>query len=175
MDISPTLVAEGLVISLDYTLTVDGEVIDSSGAQPLDYLQGHNNIIPGLEQALDGMAVGETRDVEVAPALAYGEYDPEAIYALPRSQFPASFNLHIGAELRVRADNGRVMAARVCSLDEENVKIDLNHPLAGKTLHFRATIAGIRPATGDELAAVRVGGASCSSCGSSSGCSGSCN
>lgn len=174
MDLAPSIVAENTVVSLDYTLTVDNEIIDSSGAQPLEYMQGRGNIIPGLERALEGLQVGETREVVVAPADAYGEYDPDATYTLPRSQFPPSFDLKIGAALRVRADGGQIMTARVIQLDDESVKIDLNHPLAGKTLHFRATIAGIRPATEDELAAGRVGGA-CSSCGSSDGCSGSCS
>jgi FKBP-type peptidyl-prolyl cis-trans isomerase SlyD len=174
MDLIETIVAEGTVVSLDYTLTVDNEIIDSSGAQPLEYLQGHNNIIPGLERALTGMGIGESRDVVVAPADAYGEYDPDAVYVLPKNQFPPSFDLKIGAALRVRADDGHVLNARVVHMDGENVKIDLNHPLAGKTLFFRASISGIRPATEDELAAGRIGG-SCSSCGSSSGCSGSCS
>ena len=119
------------------------------------------------------MGIGESRDVVVAPADAYGEYDPDAVYVLPKSQFPPSFDLKIGAALRVRADDGHVLNARVVHLDGENVKIDLNHPLAGKTLFFRASISAIRPATEDELTAGRIGG-SCSSCGSSSGCSGSC-
>jgi len=174
MDLIQTNVAEGTVVSLDYTLTVDNEVIDSSGAKPLEYLQGHHNIIPGLERALTGMQVGEARDVEVAPADAYGEYDPDAVYVLPKSQFPPSFNLEIGAALRVRADDGHVLSARIVHIDGDNVKIDLNHPLAGKTLHFRASIAAVRPATEDELAAGRLGG-SCSSCGTSDGCSGSCS
>lgn len=174
MDLIPTLVADGLVVSLKYTLTVDGEVIDSSGELPLDYLQGYNNIIPGLEKALAGMQSGETRDVVVEPGQAYGEYNPEALYSLPKSQFPPTFDLHIGAGLRVRSDDGQVLNARVVSLDDDNVKIDLNHPLAGKTLNFRATIAGLRPATENELAAGRVGGASCTTCGSTDGCSSSC-
>lgn len=174
MDLTETIVAEGTVVSLDYTLTVDNEVIDSSGENPLEYLQGYHNIIPGLERALDGMQVGETRDIEVAPADAYGEYDPEAVYELPKSQFPPSFNLKVGAQLRVRADDGHVLNAHVTRIDDETVKIDLNHPLAGKTLFFRASITGIRPATEDELTASRIGG-SCSSCGTSDGCSGSCS
>lgn len=171
--VSQTIVAEGTVVSLEYTLTVDNEVIDQSGGKPLEYLQGYHNIIPGLERALTGMGMGESRDVIVAPVDAYGEYDPEAVYELPKSQFPPSFNLKVGAQLRVRADDGHVLNAHVTRIDGETVKIDLNHPLAGKTLFFRATIARIRPATEDELAAGRLGG-SCSSCGSSSGCSGSC-
>lgn len=174
MELTPTLVADDLVVSLEYSLTVDGEVIDSSGETPLEYLHGHHNIIAGLEQALAGMQLGETRQVAVAPAQAYGEYDPEALYTLPKSQFPSTFDLHIGAGLRVRSDDGHVLSARVASIDGEDVKIDLNHPLAGKTLNFNATIAGLRLATADELAAGRVGGAACTTCGSSDGCSGSC-
>ena len=174
MELSPSLVADGLIVSLDYTLTVDGEVIDSSGDAPLDYLHGHHNIIPGLETALTGMRPGQTRDVEVAPALAYGEYNPEAVYHLPKTQFPDTFDLRIGAALRVRSDDGHVLNARVASINGETVEIDLNHPLAGKTLYFRATIAGLRQATGDELAAGRAGASVCATCGSTEGCSGSC-
>ncbi len=174
MELTPILVADGLVVSLEYTLTVDGEVLDTSGDAPLDYLQGYHNIIPGLESALAGMQPGETREVDVPAGQAYGEYNPEAVYDLPKSQFPPSFNLHTGAALRVRSDDGHILDARVVSVDDEKVKIDLNHPLAGKTLHFRATIAGIREATVDELAAGRAGGSSCSTCGTSDGCSGSC-
>jgi len=164
-----------MVVSLDYTLTVDGEVIDSSGDLPLEYLQGHSNIIAGLEKALDGMQVGETREVAVAPAQGYGEYDPDAMYDLPRDQFPADFDLHLGAGLRVRSSDGYIINARVVSIDDETVKIDLNHPMAGKTLNFRATVTGVRLPTESELAAGRVSGATCTSCGSSDGCSGSCS
>ena len=174
MDLTCDRIANGLVVSLDYTLTVDNEIVDSSGEKPLEYLQGYNNIIAGLETALDGMLVGETREVAVPPDQAYGEYDPEAVYVLPKSQFPPSFDLRIGAPLRVRADNGKILNARIVHLDGDGVKIDMNHLLAGKTLYFRASIAAIRSATDDDLAAGRVGG-SCSSCSSSSGCSGSCS
>lgn len=174
MDLTCDRIANGLVVSLDYTLTVDNKIVDSSGEKPLEYLQGYNNIISGLETALEGMSVGETREVAVPPDQAYGEYDPAATYVLPKNQFPPSFDLRIGAPLRVRADNGKILNARIINLDGDGVKIDMNHPLAGKTLYFRASIAAIRPATEDELASGRVGG-SCSSCGSSSGCSGSCS
>lgn len=175
MELAPALVADGMVVSLDYTLTVDGEVIDSSGDLPLEYLQGYNNIISGLEKSLDGMQVGETREVVVAPAQAYGEYDPDAMYDLPKEQFPPTFDLKVGAGLRVRSQDGYVINARIVSIDGETVKIDLNHPLAGKTLHFRATIAGVRLPTEGERSAGRVGGATCTTCGSTDSCSGSCN
>ena len=168
------IVSDDLVVSLDYTLTVEGKVIDSSGETPLEYLQGHKNIIPGLERELTGMAIGESKEVVVAPKDGYGEFDAEAIFDIPRANFPTSYTLEVGAPIRVRADTGQVMTAYVQALDETNVKLDLNHPLAGKELYFRAKIVGLRPGTQDELDAGRVGGAYCASCGSSSDCGGSC-
>lgn len=175
MDINTMIVTDGLVVSLDYTLTVEGKEIDSSGETPLEYLQGYHNIIPGLERELTGMVLDESKEVVVTPKDAYGEFDAEAIFDIPRANFPTSYTLEVGAPIRVRADNGQVMTAYVQSLDETNVKLDLNHPLAGKELFFRAKIVGLRAGTQDELDAGRVGGAYCASCGSSSDCGGSCN
>lgn len=169
-----TIVRDGLVVSLDYTLTVDGKVIDASGETPLEYLQGYHNIIPGLERELAGMALGESKEVVVAPGDAYGEYDPEAIFEVPRAQFPGVYQIEVGAPVRVRTDAGHVMTAYIHSVGEESVKLDLNHPLAGKELFFRAKIVGLREGTLDELAAGRVGGAPCASCGSSDNCNGDC-
>ena len=95
-------VSDGLVVSLEYTLTVAGQVIDASGDAPLEYLQGYNNIIPGLERELAGMELGESKEVLVAAKDAYGEYDAEAFYDIPRAQFPASYRLEVGAPVRVR-------------------------------------------------------------------------
>jgi FKBP-type peptidyl-prolyl cis-trans isomerase SlyD len=171
--IAITHVKNDLVVSLDYELEVDGEVIDSSSSKPLELLQGHRNIIPGLERELEGMAVGETRKVIIAPADGYGEFDPEAFTTLERSMFPADFPLELDRSIRLRADNGQIFAARICDIADTEVKLDMNHPLAGKELHFTATIAGLREATEDELASGRVGG--CSSCGSGGCSSGSCS
>ncbi len=166
------IVANGVVVSLEYVLTVDGEEIDSSGAEPLQYLQGYNNIIPGLERELAGLGIGESKDVVVAAKDAYGEVDPDAFADIPRDQFPPSMTPTVGERIRVRTDNGRVTTAAICEVTEDNVRLDLNHPLAGKVLNFRARIADLRDATPDELAGGRVGG--CSTCGSSGGCNGSC-
>lgn len=175
MDEKAKFVGDGLVISLEYTLTVDGKVIDASGETPLEYLQGYNNIIPGLERELAGMALGESKEVVVAPKDAYGDYDPEAVFEIPRAQFPPVYQLEVGAPVRVRTDAGRVMTAYIHSLGEESVRLDLNHPLAGKELFFRAKIVGLREGTLDELAAGRVGGALCAGCGSSADCGGDCS
>lgn len=169
------IVRDGLVVSLDYTLTVGGQVIDASGETPLEYLQGYNNIIPGLERELNGMALGESKEVLVAPQDAYGDYDASAIFDIPRTQFPAGYRFEVGAPVRVRTDEGLATTAYIHSLEEQIVRLDLNHPLAGKELFFRARIVGLREGTLDELAAGRVGGAACASCGSAQDCGGSCS
>lgn len=165
-----TVVENDVVVSLAYTLTVDGEIIDSTdGKNPLEYLHGYQNIIPGLENELKGLGVGETRQVKVLPADGYGEFDPEAFADIERNQFPEGFNFQIGQQLRVGDPSGRVMTASIAEIGDDMIKIDLNHPLAGKELFFDAKIVALRDATPDELASGRVGGG-CSSCGSG-GCS----
>lgn len=168
------IVTNGVVVSLDYTLTVDGAMVDSSGDQPLEYIHGYNNIIPGLEKELNGLKLGESKDVVVAPQDAYGIYHPEALFDLPRSQFPPNFPVEIGRELRVRSENGQVMTARISQVETDTVQIDTNHPLAGKELFFHAKISSLRPATQNELANGRLGEAC--TCGSScgDGCGDSC-
>ncbi|HPO57704.1 MAG TPA: peptidylprolyl isomerase [Anaerolineaceae bacterium] len=167
-------VADGMVVSLDYVLTVDGQVFDSSeGMAPLEYVHGAGTIIPGLENALTGMAVGESKIVQVPAEEAYGPYDPNALASLDRGQFPPEYPIQVGSTLRVRNEHGQVFNARISGFDEREVYLDLNHPLAGKDLQFHARIAGVRPATEAEQATGRVGG-SCSGCGSADSCSGGC-
>ncbi len=168
------VVRDGVVVLLDYTLTVDGQVLDSSGENPLEYLQGYNNIIAGLERQLAGMAIHEEKGIVVAPDDAYGQYDPEGVFQLEKSQFPPSFPLEIGYPFRVRTDGGRVLNARIIGVKDAWVEVDTNHPLAGKELYFRAKISGLREPTEEELLHGRVGGG-CSTCGSSSSCEGSCD
>ena len=168
-------VADGMVVSLDYELIVEGDLIDSTNNQPpLEYVHGCGNIINGLERALAGMQVSEVRDITVPAKDAYGEIDPQAYAELDRKQFPANFPLEVGAPLHVRDEKGQVRRAYVSQVGEETVRLDLNHPLAGKDLHFRATIAGLRIATPEELAAGRVGGG-CAGCSSGDCSSGSCH
>lgn len=146
-------VEDGLVVSMDYTLRVDGEIMDTSqGDQPLDFIQGSGNIIPGLESQLYGMAVGESTEVVVSAKDGYGEVNEEAYSLIPRGQFPSNIPLEKGIELQVRDNDGRSLYARIESFDDENVELNFNHPLAGKELHFEASIAAIRPATDEELA-----------------------
>ena len=148
-----TVVQDGQVVSLEYTLTVDDEVLDSSeGEQPLEFLQGGGTIIPGLERALYGMKIGESKSVVVAPADAYGELDDEAYSSVPRADFPAGVPLEEGTELNVTDDDGKEATAYIDSFDDETVRLDFNHPLAGAELHFDVKVVGLRAPTADELA-----------------------
>ncbi|MEW6179776.1 MAG: peptidylprolyl isomerase [Chloroflexota bacterium] len=162
-------VQDGVVVALEYTLWVDGEVVDASREEPLEYLHGFNNIIPGLEKELYGLHAGDEKEIIVHAEQAYGLYHPEGVFELPKSQFPPSFPFEIGYPFRVRTDKGQILNARIVGIKEEMVEIDTNHPLAGKDLRFFVRIAGIRQATAEELVAGRVGGA-CATCGSTSGC-----
>ena len=147
-----TKVADDLVVAIDYSLTVDGELIDTSeGEGPLEYLHGHANIIPGLEKELDGMSVGESKKVEVSPEEGYGELDDEAILEIPREEFPENVPLEPGIELEITDDEGDTMFAQIVEVGDKNILLDTNHPLAGKTLHFDVTVTGLRAATDSEL------------------------
>lgn len=149
----PKAVADDVVVSIDYTLTVDGEVVDSTeGDAPLNFLQGHQNIIPGLERELAGMKVGDSKKVTVTPAEAYGEVDPENIIDVPRDEFPSEIPLEPGTELEVKNADGEVLSATINEVNGDTVKLDFNHPLAGKSLSFDVTIVDLRTATEEELA-----------------------
>ena len=145
-------VRDGHVVSMDYTLHVDGEQIDASeDGQPLEYLQGAGNIIPGLEREMTGMEIGESKKVIVSPNDGYGESDPEAYVEVPRSEFPKDIPLEIGLELQVQDPSGNPMYARIDTINDENVRLDFNHPLAGKELHFDVKVVGLREPTDEEL------------------------
>jgi FKBP-type peptidyl-prolyl cis-trans isomerase SlyD len=157
-------VADGLIVSLDYTLRLDNdEVIDSSeGQSPLEYIQGQNQIVPGLEKALYGMSVGEEKHVVVEPAEGYGERNPEANQVVPRDAFQGDVELEAGMPIRVSDGSGRAATAFVANVSPETVKLDFNHPLAGETLYFQVEIAGLREPTAADLMGA---------CGSCAGCS----
>lgn len=145
-------VQDGVVVSMEYTLKVDGEVIDSSaGQEPLQFLTGYGNIIPGLEREMIGMKVGDSKDVIVAPAEGYGEYDDEAFLEVPRGEFPKDMPVEEGLELTVRDEEGQARYARIDSVETESVRLNFNHPLAGDELHFNVKVVGLREPTGEEL------------------------
>ncbi len=148
-------VQQDAVVSIDYTLTDDqGNVIDSSeGAAPLEYLHGHNNLIPGLERELTGMSVGEAKQVTVAPEDAYGSRQEDATQIIPTDAFPPDMQVEPGMALEMRdTTTGQVFEVFVTEIRPEGVVVDFNHPLAGVTLNFDVKVVDIRPATPDEIA-----------------------
>jgi FKBP-type peptidyl-prolyl cis-trans isomerase SlyD len=153
-------VSDGLAVGLEYTLRLEsGEVIDSSaGRGPLGILQGEGQIIPGLEQALYGMAVGEEKSVVVEPEDGYGRRDSTALQQIPLNSFPSDVNPEPGMALELVDDSGQSMLAFVAEVGPDQVLIDMNHPLAGETLHFDVRIATLRSATSEELAHGHVHG-----------------
>ncbi|HAV77594.1 MAG TPA: peptidylprolyl isomerase [Anaerolineae bacterium] len=145
-------VEDGVVVSIEYTLHVDGEQLDTSDGQgPLQFLAGHGNIVPGLENEMSGMKIGESKKVVVQPVDGYGEFDEKAFMSVPRDQFPKDLPLDVDTELTVRDDEGQGRYARVESIEGDNVRLDFNHPLAGAELHFNVKVIALREPTDEEL------------------------
>jgi FKBP-type peptidyl-prolyl cis-trans isomerase SlyD len=145
-------VQNDLVVSMEYTLHVDGKVMDSSeGQDPLEFLAGASNIITGLEREMIGMKIGESKDVVISPEDGYGEMDEEAYMDVPRSEFPEDMPMRPGVEMEMSDDDGNPMYARIDSVDGDTVTLNFNHPLAGKELHFNVKVVGLRAATKEEL------------------------
>jgi len=147
--------SDGMVVSLDYTLRLDGdeEVVDTSaGREPLEFVQGGGQIIPGLVQQIYGMGVGDEKSVVVPPADGYGETDAEAYQPMPLEAFPADLTVEPGMGLELRDVSGQVLQAYVADARPDGILLDFNHPLAGKTLHFDVKITGLRETTQEELA-----------------------
>lgn len=148
----PNTVVDDVVVSINYTLTVDGQVIDASEENdPLVYLQGYQNIIPGLEREMAGMKIGESKEVTVQPRDGYGDIDPDALIEVPRTEFPKDFEVKPGVDLQLQNQDGELLNAVIVAVTPDMVKLDLNHPLAGKELLFRVTVVDLRPATEEEL------------------------
>jgi FKBP-type peptidyl-prolyl cis-trans isomerase SlyD len=148
-------VADDVVVRMDYSLRLDdGELIDSSTEEePLEFLQGAGEIIPGLEQALYGMSVGEKKKLVIGPDEAYGDLDEDAFQLVPHDLFPDDVEIEEGTALRlINSETGEPVDAYVAEVLEEGVVLDFNHPLAGETLYFDVHIAGLRPATPEEIA-----------------------
>ncbi len=148
------VVADKKVVLFHYTLTdSDGDVIDSSsGGEPMPYLHGAGNIVPGLERQLAGLSVGAKLDAVVPPEEGYGLASGQPIQAVPRSQFPPDMDVQPGMQFVVQAPDGGHMPVWVDDVDAQSVHITFDHPLAGMTLNFAVEITGIRDATDDELA-----------------------
>ena len=148
------------VIAIEYTLTDANskEQLDTNvGNDPLEFISGMGQIIPGLEKEIENLPAGEKADVMVQPAEAYGEYNEEAVQTLPKEQF-AGIDLVEGMSLYGTGEGGQTVQVMVKGFTDEEVTIDYNHPLAGKTLMFSVAIMDVRDATAEELQTGVVGG-----------------
>ena len=148
------VVGADMVVAIDYVLKLDtGDMVDASpDGQPLEFLQGHGQIIPGLERALRGLAVGDEKEVVVEPHEGYGELDPDAYEVVPLEAFPPELSLEPGLTLQVQSSDGEPMLAAVAEIRPDTALLDFNHPLAGERLYFQVRVASLRAATGEELA-----------------------
>jgi FKBP-type peptidyl-prolyl cis-trans isomerase SlyD len=147
------------VVTIDYTLTDEqGEVLDTSqGQEPLVYIQGTGSIVPGLETALEGKSVGDALRVTITPEHGYGQRDEELVQAIPRDRFPTGDEIVVGMRFHAQGGGGSHVVT-VVSVDDKQVTVDANHPLAGVTLAFDVKIVEVRDATADELAHGHVHG-----------------
>ncbi len=152
-------IAKDSVVSMHYTLKDDaGEVIDSSASgEPLTYMQGQGNIIPGLEKALEGKNVGDKVSVRVPPEEGYGEYSKDLVQQVPRRALKGISNIRVGMQLHAQTEQGP-RAVTVTHIQSDMVTIDGNHALAGKALNFDVEITEVRDATEEELSHGHVHG-----------------
>ncbi len=141
------------VVAIHYTLTNNaGEVIDSSeGKDPLKYLHGAGNIIPGLENALVDCCVGDKKDVVVEPRDGYGERDENLVQKLPREAFGGIDTIEVGMEFQAQGQDGSVQYVSVEKVEDDGITINANHPLAGETLNFAVSVEEVREATESEI------------------------
>jgi len=145
-------IAKNRVVSLHYTLRDEhGQVLDASAARgPMSYLHGKNNIIPGLEQALEGRAAGDKVEVTVPPEQGYGRRSGALVQIVPRNRFPEDAALGPGMQVRASGARGERVVT-VVRVERDFVTVDANHPLAGRTLHFSVEVAEVRKATHEEI------------------------
>jgi FKBP-type peptidyl-prolyl cis-trans isomerase SlyD len=144
-------IASGMVVGLEYRLHLgDGVTVDASDpGEPLYYIHGAGSIVPGLEQALEGLGVDAARQVVVTPAEGYGDYDPAGLQEVPHDAFGGQLP-EAGGQYTARGPEGELVPFVVKELRPSTVLVDLNHPLAGKTLHFEVKVAEVRAASAEE-------------------------
>lgn len=139
------VVADGKTVKVEYTLTVDGKVVDSTkGGRPIEFKAGAHQLIPGFEKAVMGMKVGQEKSFTVKPEDGYGPVNPKAFREVPRKQLPADITPKVGMTLYAEAKGGRPVPVRIKEVKKDSVIIDFNHPLAGKTLHFHVKVVDIK-------------------------------
>ena len=146
-------ISDNKLVKLHYKGTLDdGSVFDSSeGREPLEFISGVGMIIPGLEKGIKGLKVGDKKQVKVSADEAYGPVMPEAVQEVPKSQFPEDLKLEVGMQLAAQGPQGTIPVV-IKEIGDETVKVDFNHPLAGKDLTFDVEVIDVKDATPEDMA-----------------------
>ncbi len=150
-------IGQNKVVEFAYELEVDGNIVDhTTKERPLDYIHGTQSLLPKLEEHIEGLEAGATFDVTLSPTDGYGEVDPERIIDLPKAAFEVNGEIREdllvpGTTIPMMNSMGGVIPGVVLEVSEDSVKMDLNHQMAGKTLHFKGEIISVREATEKEL------------------------
>lgn len=150
---TPTSIDDGVVVAIHYTLNLDdGSQVDSSqGSDPLQYIHGYGNIVPGLEKELTGKKVGESFEVKVSPEEGYGPRIEDAMQRVPRTQLPPDVEPQVGMAMQGHMPNGQVVVLHITEVTAEDVILDPNHPLAGENLNFSIEVVSMRAPSQEEL------------------------
>jgi FKBP-type peptidyl-prolyl cis-trans isomerase SlyD len=151
-------IAKDRIVCIDYTIRLaSGQVVETSvGQEPLTYIHGRRQIVPGVERAIEGLDSGALLETVVPAAEAYGERDPDGLFVVPRAAFPAGEELGAGMMFSASRPDGRSITFRVIEADDQLVLVDTNHPLAGESLHISIHVHTVRGATVDEIYSGRV-------------------
>jgi FKBP-type peptidyl-prolyl cis-trans isomerase SlyD len=152
-------IAKDRVVSINYTLTNDqSQILDATGVEPFSYLHGHRNIIPGLEKALDGKSPGESFKIHIPAAEAYGERSEKLVTRVPLDRFSGVDSVREGMQFHAETPDGDIQIVTVTAVEDNDVTIDGNHPMAGQDLNFDVSVVDIREASEEELQQGRVRG-----------------
>lgn len=139
------MVTEGKLVKVNYTLTVDGNVVDSSReGEPFEFEAGSNQVIPGFDEAIMGMKAGEKKSFQVSPEKGYGQENPKGIQQVSKDKIPADMRPEVGMTLHATMPDGQVIPARIIEIKESIIVLNFNHPLAGKTLNFEVEVIDVK-------------------------------
>lgn len=139
------VIEKGSTVKIHYTLTVDGAVADSSGGrEPLSFVQGSGQIIPGLEEELSGLRTGDKKKITVDAAKGYGQRNDQALQKVPKTAFGDTKSLKVGDVVSGQGQGGRQFQAIVTAIEDKEITLDFNHPLAGKTLNFEVEVMEVQ-------------------------------
>ena len=145
-------IADKMVVTIDYTLKDDnGTVLDSSTEGNFAYLHGAQNIIPGLENALSGKSAGDEVEVSVSPTEGYGERNDSMIQSVPRDMFDSEQEIQVGMQFHAQSPEGEMIVVTVTDIEDDNITVDGNHPLAGVNLNFGVKVVDVREASQEEI------------------------